>query len=167
MYLETLRKTGDDLVRMAGGYNLTTLAAVGMSALVVGVVIGSFFGFFISISLLVACLLAFGAVAFVISRRAEGSSISSEGAPATQHLNTEGAPSQTVPAFQPPAPTLVPAPVAAPVAFSDLERRLMERLAQSDGDISVSALAAELDVSGDSVRQTIGELAARGVISLS
>lgn len=164
MYLEMLRKTADDLVRLAGGYNLTTVAAVGFGALVVGFVLGRFFGFFLSILLLALCLLAFAAVAFVKSRRAEESepADSRQDAPAAQYLDTPSAPRQTAPAFAPAAWT----PARAPVELSDIERLIMQRLAQSEGDVSLSALASELDVSGDSVRQTIEELAARGVIAL-
>ena len=162
MYLQMLRKTADDLVRLSGGYNLTTVVAVGLGALVVGFVLGRFFGFFLSILLLVICLLAFGSVAFARSRRAEESESASarEDAPAAQYLDTPSPTRQTSPVFEPSAWT------PAPVDLSDIERRIMERLAQSEGDVSLSALAAELDVSGDSVRQTIEELAARGVIAL-
>lgn len=162
MYIEMLRKTADDLVRMAGGYNLTTLAAVGLGALVVGFVLGRFFGFLISISLLLVCLLTFGAAAFVRSRRAGDSSELREDAPAAQYLDTAGATRQTTPAFEAVAPT----PVPVPVEFSALEGRLMEHLARSEGDVSVSALADELSVSGDTIRETIEGLANRGVISL-
>ena len=151
MYLEMLRKTADDLVRLAGGYNLTTVAAVGFGALVVGFVLGRFFGFFLSILLLALCLLAFGAVAFVKSRRAEESepADSRQDALPAQYLDTPSAPRQTASAFEPASWT----PAPTPVELSNIERLIMGRLAQSEGDVSLSALASELEVSGDSIRQ--------------
>ena len=74
------------------------------------------------------------------------------------------------PAPSPPqqaAPTPPPSPVApASAEFSDLERAVMERLAQSDGNLSISALAEELGVTGDAIQQTVESLANRGVIAL-
>ena len=42
----------------------------------------------------------------------------------------------------------------------------MERIGQGDGNVSVSALANELGATGESVRNTIEDLANRGLIRL-
>ncbi len=61
----------------------------------------------------------------------------------------------------PAVPSAIPAE-----GLSELEQLIMERIGQGDGNVSVSALANELGVPGESVRKTIEDLASRGVISL-
>lgn len=48
----------------------------------------------------------------------------------------------------------------------EMERRILVRVQQRGGDLSVRALAAELDVPEDAVRAALERLASRGVIAI-
>jgi DNA-binding MarR family transcriptional regulator len=61
----------------------------------------------------------------------------------------------------PAVPSAIPAE-----GLSELEQLIMERIGQGDGNVSVSALANELGATGESVRNTIEDLANRGLIRL-
>ena len=108
------------------------------------------------------CLASIGVIAYVKTRQSDGPSNMDWQQPAAQDGDSESPSWQTLPTPE----AAPPLPSPAPVELSEFESRIMERVDQTEGALSVSALASELGVSGDEVRQTIEDLANRGIISL-
>ena len=166
---DKLRKVADDLVELVGGYNPRGLSILVLSGLAIGFLVGGFLAMWVGIFFLllpvVAGLVAGGVVAYM--RFQEGGGFANmrqqrAAAQSTSPSSSSSAPRRTSP--QPPPPTQAPVPV--PAQLSELEQQVMEWVVQADGNISVSAMADELGVPDDTIRQTIEELAGRGVISL-
>ena len=167
---DKLRKVADDLVELAGGYNPKGLLIVVLSGLALGFLMGGFLGrsigFWFLLIPVAASLLAGGVAAYMRFQEGGGFSNLRQQRAATQSASptsSSGAPRQPSPA--PPAPS-TQTPVPVPAKLSELERQVMERVVQANGNVSVSALADELGVPADSVRQTIDELIGRGAITL-
>ena len=167
MNYDGARKTGDRLVEQLGGYNLKTVAMIGSGAFIVGYLTGGMavrlLGPYYVLVLLLACLVA--AVAFSGWGRAifDRLNDAARSGPATGNRvpsdAAQPAPTRWKP---PPKPSRQSAP--APVELSDLERHIVERAAQGGGNLSASAIAKEMGVSGDDVRKAVEELAKRGLI---
>ena len=160
---DKLRKVADDLVELAGGYNPKGLLIVVLSGLALGFLMGGFLamrvGIFFLLLPVVAGLAAGGVAAYI---KFQGS-----GGPSNVRRQREPTPSEVVSSQSPEAiraPQQTSPPV--PAQLSELERQVMERVVQANGNVSVSALADELGVPADSVRQTIDELIGRGAITL-
>ena len=186
MNIDNLNRTADQLAELAGGYNRTTLFGGLAASLLGGSFLGALFGWLFFLLLLVVSLIVAGVVGYMILRSsgglaslrgqsaaqpAPGSSQQVSPVPQQPSSATQQAPppppappsSQQAPPM-PPSPS-APAP-SAPPELSDLERQIMEHLVQSDGNLSISALAGELGVSGETIQQTVEDLANRGVIAL-
>ncbi len=166
---DKLRRVVDDLVELAGGYNSRGLLIVVLSGLALGFLVGGFlamrFGIFFLMLPVVAGLAAGGVVAYMRFQEGKGSSNPRQQRAATQSTSpssSTNAPRQM--SLPPLAPTQTPVPAQA--QLSELEQQVMDRVVQADGNVSVSALAAELGVTPDSARQTIEDLVGRGVITL-
>ena len=156
-----LRSTADQLVEMAGGYNLRTVIAVALVGLAFGFLLGGLlgrqFGFWFLLLPVVICLVVAGVMGFMRFQKSGGLGSSGGGS---------GGQERSFSSMLPAAFTSPP-PADAPVELTELEQRIMERVAKGDGSISVSALAEEFGVSRESVRETIQDLANRGVLSLN
>lgn len=172
MNMDNLNRTADQLAELAGGYNRTTLYGGLAASFLGGSFLGALFGWLFFALLLVISLIVGGVVGYMIFR-SSGGLASLRGQSATQHA--AGSPQQAPPAPQQPssvpqpaAPPSPPPPPAAdaPAELTELERQIMERVAQTDGNLSISALASELNVPGETVQQTIEDLANRGIITL-
>ena len=166
---DKLRKVSDDLVELAGGYNPRGLLIVVLSGLTLGFLVGGFlamrFGIFFLLLPVVAGLVAGGVVVYMRFQEGRGFANVRQQRTATQGTSpsiSSSAPRQPTPA--PPPPTQTPVPASA--QLSELEQQVMEWVVQANGNVSVSALADELRVPPDSVRQTIEDLIGRGVITL-
>lgn len=186
MNMDNLNKTADQLAELAGGYNRTTLFGGLAASLLVGSFLGALFGWLFFVLVLVISLIAGGVVGYMVFRSAggleslRGQSTAQPGPGSSQQAPPSPQQPSSVPqpaAPPPPAPAppahqqarpspLPPPAPPAPPELSDLERQIMGRLAQSDGNLSISALASELGVSGETIQQTIEDLANRGVITL-
>ena len=170
MNKDKLTRAADDLAGLAGGYNLRNLIIFGLSGLAIGFLIGGFLGrsigFWFLLIPVAAGLLAGGVAAYMRFQEGGGFSNLRQQRAATQSVSptsSSGAPRQPSPA--PPVPS-TQTPVPVPAQLSELERQVMERVVQANGNVSVSALADELGVPADSVRQTIDDLIGRGAITL-
>ncbi len=153
------RRVADELVGVAGGYNLRTVIAAALAGLAIGFLLGGLlgrqFGFGFLLIPVVICLAVAGVVGFMKFQKSGGLGSLRGGRSAGQEGSFSSIPP---PAFTP--------PVASPIELTELELQIMERVSQGDGSISVGALAEEFGVSRRSVRETIEDLANRGVISL-
>ena len=189
MNIDNLNRTADQLAELAGGYNRTTLFGGLAASLLGGSFLGALFGWLFFLLLLVVSLIVGGVVGYMILRSAgglaslrgqsaaqpaPGSSQQAPPVPQQPSSATQQAPPPASSPAPPPssqqAPPMPPSPSApapsAPPELSDLERQIMEHLVQSDGNLSISGLAGELGVSGETIQQTVEELANRGVIAL-
>ena len=168
MNIDNVNRTADQLADLAGGYNRTTLFGGVAASFLGGSFLGALFGWLFFVLLLVIALIIGGVVGYMMFRSAGGAVVLPGRGPAQ--------PSSASPEPPPPAPpppsavhqqAAAPPPPAAPaVELSDLERAVMERLVQSDGNLSISALAGELGVSGETIQETVEGLANRGFIAL-
>ena len=172
MNMDNLNRTADQLAELAGGYNRTTLFGGLAASFLGGSFLGALFGWLFFVLILVISLIVGGVVGYMIFR-SSGGLAGLRGQSAAQPA--AGSPQQAPPAPQ--QPSSVPQPAAppspppppeadAPAELSELEQRIMERVAQTDGNLSLSALASELNVLGETVQQTIEDLANRGIITL-
>lgn len=182
MNMDNLNRTADQLAELVGGYNRTTLFGGLAASFLGGSFLGALFGWLFFALLLVISLIVGGVVGFMVLRSAGGlASLRGQGAaqpgpgyspspPPSSTAPQQAAPpppvpSSTHPQQAPPAPPPPPA-APAPPELSELEQQIMERLAQSDGNLSISGLAGELGVSGETMQQTVEGLVSRGVIAL-
>ncbi len=166
-----LRSTADQLVEMAGGYNLRTLIAVALAGLAIGFLLGGLlgrqFGFWFLLLPVVICLAAAGVIVIMRFQQSGGLENLRGGGRVGQGGSFSSMPPS---AFTPPpgAPpvelTELEPPGAPPVELTELEQQIMERVNQGAGSLSVSALANELSVPEETVRKTIEDLANRGAI---
>ena len=155
-----LRNTANQLVEMAGGYNLRTVIAVALAGLAIGFLLGGLlgrqFGFGFLLLPVIICLVVAGVIGFMRFQKSGG----------LENLRGGGSAGQEGSSSSMPPTTFTPPPAAPPVELTELEQQIMERVSQGDGSISVGALAEEFGVSRESVRDTIENLANRGVLSL-
>ncbi len=172
MNMDNLNKTADQLAELAGGYNRTTLFGGLAASLLAGSFLGALFGWLFFVLVLVISLIAGGVVGYMVFRSVggleslRGQSTAQPGPGSSQQASPAPQQPSTVPQPAAPPPPLPPPAPPAPPELSDLERQIMGRLAQSDGNLSISALAGELNVPGETIQQTIEDLANRGVITL-
>ena len=187
MNVENLNRTADQLAELVGGYNRTTLFGGLAASFLGGSFLGALFGWLFFVLLLAISLIVGGIVGYMLLRSAGGlaglrgqsaaqpapgssqqappapqqpPSVPQQADPPASAPSPPPSPQQTTPA--PPPPPAAP----APAGLSDLEQQIMERLVQSNGNLSISALAGELGVSGETIQQTVEGLANRGVITL-
>ena len=180
MNMDNLNRTADQLAELVGGYNRTTLFGGLAASFLGGTFLGALFGWLFFVLLLVIALIVGGVVGYMIFRSSGGlASMRSQSTTQPAAGSYQQAPQEPFSVPQPAAPPAPdpshppspqqappPLPSPAPAELSDLERAVMERLAQSDGNLSISALAGELGVSGETIQQTVESLANRGVIAL-
>lgn len=155
-----LRSTANQLVETMGGYNLRTLVVVALAGLAIGFLLGGLlgtqFGFWFLMLPVVICLVVAGVIGFMRFQKSGG----------LENLRGGGRVEQGESFSSIPPPVFTPPSVAPAVELTELEQQIMERVSRGDGSISVSALAEEFGVSRESVRETIENLANRGVLSL-
>ncbi len=166
MNIDNLNRIADGLAGAAGGYNakglLTALLVALAGGFLLGGLLGTWFGYLFLVPPLCLGLLGAGLVAYV-RFRGEGArgrlgqfSQPGHGGGIEQSGDPPSVPQQTS----------TPPPSSIPDGLSRLEHQIMEHAGRNDGTLSVSALAAQLDVPRETVQDAIEDLAERGIISL-
>ncbi len=137
----------DQLIESIGGYNHRTIGMIFAAGITTGTVGGAIFGFLFLILLVFIAVLV--AVIVLIARVRRRDTASGE---ATQ---------------QPVQPVRNPTPPAArPTHVPALERRILTIVNSGNENLSASALAEEFQVSTDFVRETVQNMADRGLFNL-
>lgn len=167
MNYDDLKRTGDQLMEQVGGYNLRSVVIIGVGGLALGYLSGgvarSLFGPYYLLLPLIAGLLAV-LVAVLAAGIISARSSSSVGGGADSRDSAPPVKRHRVSPDAPPPVRTRPKPTQE--EFSELESRIMKRIAEKGGDLSVSAIAEEAGVSGDAVRKAVEDLAARGLLAL-
>ena len=138
----------DQLIESIGGYNHRTIGIIFAAGIITGTVGGAIFGFMFLILLVFIAVLV--AVIVLIARARRTDTASSE---ATQ---------QPVQPVRNPTPP----PAARPTHVPALERRILTIVNSDNENLSASALAEEFQVSTDFVRETVQNMADRGLFNL-
>lgn len=162
---DSIERTCEQLVEQLGGYNPRAIVIIAVGGLAVGYLLGGLANRVLGPAYLLVPLVAGLVAATVIAARKYQ---------LTERLKERFA--AHGPAEQAQVSALAPSPVSptgqqypaepAAIELSELERRIMERVTQGDGNLSVSAIASESDVSGADVRDAIEKLASQGFIDL-
>ena len=158
-----IEKTCEKLVEQLGGYNPRTIVIIVIGGLGVGYLLGGLanraFG---SAYLLLPLVVGLAAATVIAARKYQVADRVKERFPADRP------PVRTRVSAPRPSPVSPPAQQDAaepdPIELSELERQIMERVNQGDGNLSVSAIASETGASGDDVRKAVERLAGEGLI---
>ncbi len=170
MNIDNLNRIADGLAGAAGGYNakglLTALPVALAGGFLLGGLLGTWFGYLFLVPPLCLGLLGAGFVAYV-RFRGEGA----RGGPGQfgqpvhgGEIEQSGDPPSVPQQTPTPPPSSIPDGI--PDGLSRLEHQIMEHVGRGGGTLSVSAIAAQLDVPRETVQDAIEGLASRGIISL-
>ena len=165
MSRDNIEKTCEQLVEQLGGYNPRTIVIIAGGGLMVGFLLGGLANRALGPAyLLVPLVVGLGAAIVIVAQKNQ----------LTERLKERFPDNQ--PAVPPQVSVPTPSPVSssaqqqpaepAAIELSEIERLIMERVTQGDGNLSVSAIAGEAGVSGDDVRNAIENLASQGLIDL-